>query len=178
VIILENKFHLIFYPAFIFVTILILIFQGSFLSFFFAGGSIPDLLLIIVLCLTFLGGEKRGMLIGIIAGFLQDIIFGPALGFFSLAKMLSAFLAGLASREIYRDQIIGPALTVFLITFFHEMIIFLLVGLFWGGNNYNFYYALKNLFLPRALYHFILTIPIYPLLYRAEQKNFFYPFFK
>lgn len=177
-IFLENKFHLVFYPAFVFVTILVLIFQGSFLSIFFTRGSMPDLMLIIVLCLTFLAGEKKGMLIGIIAGFLQDVIFGPALGFFSLAKMLAAFLAGIVSREIYRDQIAGPAMAVFLITFFHEIIIFSLVGIFWGGNSFNLYYAFKNLFFPRAIYHFILTIPIYPLLYRAEQKNYFYPFFK
>lgn len=174
---MESRFHLIFYPLFIFMTILILIFQGSFLSFFFVEGSIPDLLLIVILCLAFLGGEKRGILTGIIAGFCQDIIFGPAIGVFTLAKMLSSFLAGLAAREIYRDQIIGPALTVFLLTFFHEIIIFFLVGLL-GESSLKFSFALKSLFFPRAVYHFILTIPIYPLLYRAEQKNFFYPLWK
>lgn len=176
-IILENKLQLLFYPAFIFIIILILIFQGSFLSYFFAQGRMPDLVLVIVLCLTFLTDEKRGMLLGIIAGFLQDLIFGPALGVFSLAKMLVAFSAGLISREIYKDQIIGPTIAVFLLTFFHEAIVFLLVSLFWGGSCFNFYYSFKNLFLTRALYHFFLTIPIYPLLYRAEQKNFFLPYF-
>jgi rod shape-determining protein MreD len=177
VIVLEKKFQLIFYPAFIFVIILILIFQGSFLSYFFSQGCMPDLVLIIVLCLTFLTDEKRGMLAGIIAGLLQDIIFGPALGVFTLAKMLAAFGAGLISREIYKDQIVGPTLAVFLLTFFHEAIVFLLVSLVWRGSCFNFYYSFKNLFLTRAFYHLILTIPLYPLLYRAEQKNFFLPYF-
>jgi len=175
---LENKFQLFFYLAFIFIIILVLVFQGSFLSYFFAQGRMPDLVLVIVLCLTFLTDEKKGMLIGIIAGFLQDIIFGPLLGVFSLAKMLAAFLAGLISREIYKDQIIGPTLAVFLLTIFHEAVVFLLVSLFWRGSCSNFYYSLKNLFLTRAFYHLILTVPIYPLLYRAEQKNFFLPYFK
>lgn len=156
--------------------VLILIFQGSFLSFFFTGGSPPDLLLIVVLCLAFFGGEKRGLVIGLIAGFCQDVIFGPAIGVFTLAKMLSAFLAGLAAREIYKDQIIGPALTVFFLTFLHEIIIFLLIAL-WGGGTPQANLALHS-FFPRALGHFFLTLPLYPLLYRAEQKNFFYPLWK
>ena len=170
---MENRFHLVFYPLFVFMTVLILTFQGSFLSFFFVEGGIPDLLLIVVLCLAFLCGEKRGLVIGIIAGFCQDIIFGPAIGMFTLAKMFSAFLAGLAAREIYKDQIIGPALTVFLLTYFHELIIFLLVAL-WGKSSLHFSMILKGLF-PQAICHFIITIPLYPLLYRAEHKNFFYP---
>lgn len=157
-------------------TILVLIFQGSFLSFFFMKGGIPDLLLIIVLCLAFLGGEKKGLLIGLIAGLCQDVIFGPAIGVFTLAKMLSAYLAGLAAREIYKDQIVGPALTVFLLTFLHEIIIFFLIG-FWGGSNPQLAIVFKN-FLYRAIFHVILTLPLYPLLYRAEQKNFFYPLWK
>ena len=171
---MENRFHLIFYPFFIFMAILILVFQGSFLSFFFVKGSTPDLLLIVVLCFAFFSGENKGLVLGLIAGFCQDIIFGPSIGIFTLAKMLSAFLTGLAAREIYKDQIVGPALVVFFITFLHETIIFLMIAS-WGGNSPQFILALRS-FLPRAVVHLVLTIPIYPLLYRAGQKNFFYPF--
>lgn len=174
---MEGKFHLLFYPFFTIMAVLILVFQGSFLSFFFEGGSMPDLLLIVILCLAFLRGEKMGLFTGMIAGFWQDIIFGPAIGVFILAKMFSAFLAGLAAREVYRDQIIGPALLVFLLTFIHEVIVFLFAS-FLGGNNMQFPFAIKNLFFPKAVYHFLLTLPLYPLLYRAEQKNIFYPLWK
>ncbi|NMB35901.1 MAG: rod shape-determining protein MreD [Firmicutes bacterium] len=171
---MENRFHLIFYPFFIFMAILILVFQSSFLSFFFVRRSTPDLLLIVVLCFAFFGGENKGLVLGLIAGFCQDIIFGPAIGIFTLAKMLSAFLTGLVAREIYKDQIIGPALTVFFITFFHEIIIFFMISL-WGGGSPQLSLSLRSL-LPRAVSHLLLTIPIYPLLYRAGQKNFFHPF--
>jgi rod shape-determining protein MreD len=130
-----------------------------------------------VVCLAFLWSEKRAIMVGIIAGFIQDVLFGPAIGFFCLAKMIAALLAGLASHEIYRDQIIGPMLTVFFVTFVHEIIIFYLTGFFWG-NTFTFYVALEKLFLPKAIYHFVLTMLFYPLFYRAEQKKFFYPSFK
>lgn len=174
---LNNKSHTISYLIATFIFIIFLVLQGSFLSFFLESGTVPDLLLIAVVCLAFLWGENRGIIVGMIAGFFQDVFFGPALGFFTLSKMTVAFLAGMASREIYRDQIVGPMITVFFATFIHEIIVFSLTGFFWGLES-GFYYSLEKLFLPKAIYHFILTLFLYPLFYRAEQKQFFYPSFK
>lgn len=174
---LNNKSHAVSYLIVIFIFIIIIVLQGSFLSFFLDGDNVPDLLLVAVICLVFLWGENRGLLVGLIAGLLQDLFFGPALGFFTLSKVLVAILAGAASREIYRDQIIGPMITVFFATFLHEIIVFFLTDFFWGIET-GFYYSLEKLFLPKAIYHFILMLFLYPLFYRAEQKQFFYPSFK
>lgn len=168
-ILLEKGFQFKRYFFVILLMIGILVIQGSFLSFY--RGIAPDLLLIFVTCLAFLWGENKGIAIGIIAGFLQDIFYGPSIGFFALAKMLVAYLAGLTSREVYKDQIIGPMVTVFMATFAHEFIVYFLLSFFWG-NKTNFFYAIEALFLPKAVYNFLLTIIIYPLLYRAEQKGF------
>ena len=172
---LPNKLSLKPYLVFIVLAIIILLAEGSYFSFIFFRSMVPDLLLIFVVCLSFLWGEKKGVILGLICGFLQDLFFGPAIGFFTLAKMAAAYFSGLSSREIYKDQIIGPMLTVFLSTFVHEFAVFFLVGLFWG-NRFTFFFALDQVFLPRALYHLVLTIIIYPLLYLAEQNNLFSPF--
>jgi len=174
---LSNKLSVKPYLVFTFLAVITLIIQGSFFSFIFVRSMVPDLLLIIVVCLAFVWGEKRGIVLGLICGFLQDIFFGPAIGFFTLAKMSAAFFSGFSSREIYKDQLIGPLLTVFLATFIHEFIVYFLVGLFFE-NDFSFFFALDRLFLPRAFYHLALTAMIYPLLYRAEQKNFFDPSFR
>jgi rod shape-determining protein MreD len=136
------------------------------------GGLIPDLLLITVVCLAFLWGEKKAIVLGLICGFLQDLFYGPAIGFFTFAKILAAYFSGVSSREIYKDQIVGPLLTVFLATFIHEFVVFFLLWLT-GWSKFSFFYALDQVFLPRALYHLALTLLIYPLLYRAEKINFF-----
>jgi len=165
------------YFVFTFLAIITLVIEGSFFSVLFIRSMVPDLLLIIVVCLAFLWGEKKGIVLGLICGFFQDLFFGPAIGFFTLAKMTAAYFSGLSSREIYKDQIVGPMMTVFLATFVHEFIVFFLVGLFWE-NDFSFFFALDQIFLPRALYHLVLTVMIYPLLYRAEQKKFFNPSFR
>lgn len=172
-----SKYYLSSYLIVAFITVLILVLQGSFLAFFLIEGIMPDLLLILVVCLAFLWGEKRGAVVGFIAGMFQDFFFGPALGFFTLSKIIPAYLAGLVSREIYTDQVIGPMLAVFFGTILHELVSFFLLGFFWG-HEFPLSYYLENMFLPQAVYNFVLTLLIYPLIYRAEQKKLFYPSFK
>ncbi len=171
------KFSIVPYLIISFVSVLILVLQGSFIAFFLIDGIMPDLLLILVICLAFLWGEKRGVAVGFIAGMLQDIFFGPALGFFTLSKLIPAYLAGLVSREIYTDQVIGPMLAVFFGTILHEMISFFLVGFFWG-HEFPMEYYMETLFLPQAIYNLILTLLIYPLIYKADQHKIFNPSFK
>lgn len=173
----ENGSSFTPYLIFIFLTIILLVLEGSLLAPFFVRGITPDVLLIVVVCLSFLWGEKRGFILGIIAGLLQDTFLGPALGFFTLAKMISAYLAGLVSREIYKDQIIGPMLTVFFATILHEIILYMLVSLYWE-TDMGFFMALERIFLFRGFYHFALTLFLYPLLYRADRANFFNPSFR
>lgn len=174
---MENKGSLTPYLIIIFITLIVLIIQSSLLTFLIVGRIIPDLLLVMVVCLAFLWGEKRAAVVGLLAGLMQDIFFGPALGFFCLAKMLAALIASLASKEIYRDQILGPMLIAFFATFVHELVISAMSAFFWG-KGINFVMALEKLFLPKAVYHFVLTMLVYPLFYRAELKKFFYPSFK
>lgn len=156
------------------IALLLLTIEGSLLGVIFTGANTPDLLLILVTCLAFLWGEKKGIVLGLFAGLLQDLFFGPALGFFALAKIVVAYLAGITAREIYKDQLAGPMLVVFMATFIHEFLIFFLRMIFWGSSG-DFFYLLDVLFLPKAVYHLMLTIPFYSLLYHADQKGYFYP---
>lgn len=173
----ENGITLAPYLIIIFLAVILLVLEGSFFALVFLRGIKPDLLLIVIVCLSFLWGEKKGMILGIITGLLQDIFFGPAIGFFALAKMLSAYFSGLISREIYKDQIIGPMLAVFFATIMHESILYMLVSLYWGAEM-GFFVAVESIFLFRAFYHFALTLFLYPIIYKADRANFFNPSYR
>ena len=174
---MDNKDTLSPYLIVFMLSLFILVIEGSLLGVIFTRSNMPDLLLVFVVCLAFLWGEKKGIVLGLLTGLLQDLFFGPALGFFALAKMVVAYLAGLTAREVYKDQLAGPMLVVFMATFVHEFIIFFLRLLFWGSTG-DFFYLLDVLFLPKAVYHLMLTIPFYTLLYRIDQKGYFYLFSK
>ena len=154
---------------------LILLIEGSLLAVFFGGAAMPDFLLVMVICLAFIHGEQKGMVMGLSAGLLHDLFFGPAIGFFGLSKMVTAYLVGLASREIYKDRLIGLMVTVFLATFVHEFIIISL-GLLFLDGAVSFSYLLDLLFLKKTACHLLLAVPVYLLLYRAKRHGFFYLF--
>ncbi len=62
------------------IIIILLVVQGSLSPFFNIGARQPDLLLILVVCLSILWGNKKGAVLGLTAGLTQDILYGQALG--------------------------------------------------------------------------------------------------
>lgn len=147
----------------------VLLIEGSLLAFFFVGQMLPDLLLVMVIAAGFLVGEKRGALIGLGGGLMQDILFGSTLGYFGLSKMILGIGAGLAGREIYRETLIGPLMLVFVGTIIHEFVIFFLMNQF-TPMNVTVEWNLTRLFLPRAFFNAAVTVPLYPCLRWAFKR--------
>lgn len=167
---LNSRSYMKSYVIVAFIAIILLVVEGSIIALMFSGSIKPDLHLIFAVCLAFLWDEKKGITAALIIGLLQDIFLGPAVGFFALSKMITAFCVIYISREMYKEQVIGPMIIVFFLTFLHDSLTFFLTSIFWN-KELGFFYAVEGIFLLRALYHFILTLFIYPLLYHADQRN-------
>ncbi len=59
-----------------------------------------DPFLLVVVHSALVGGERRGMLMGLACGWIQDVLFaGPVLGLTPLSKLLVGFGVGLASTR-------------------------------------------------------------------------------
>ncbi len=160
---------MLFYLILAFIFIIIVVVQGSFFSFFFVGQALPDILLVIIIIVGFLLKEKRGAIVGLGGGLLQDILFGHAIGFFALAKMLLGFGAGLVGREVYREHIIGPLVLVFGGTILHELLIFALMYHFVGEVSFEL--VMFRRFTLMALYNSLLTLFLFPFFYWFFQKG-------
>ncbi len=151
-----------------------LIIQGSMLTFLNLGGKQPDLLLIVVICFSILWGSRTGAFIGFAGGFLQDILFGRSLGIFALTKMLAGYLSGFTEKNIYKDFVIGPMVIVFVLTFLHEGLLFILSKEVYQQSLGSVF---TQLIVPKALYNFCLTPFIYLFIYFADKKSYFKSFF-
>jgi len=147
----------------------ILVLQGSLFPLLWPSAYQPDPLLVLVISLSILLGEKRGSLLGLGAGLLQDILFGPALGLFALTKGVVAYLAGFAAREIYKDQMVGPVILTFILTVIHEFILFFLINLFFyvSASWENFTAPL----LLKALGNLAFLFILYPLACNSGKKG-------
>ncbi len=146
-----------------------LVLQGSFLPFFWPVPYHPDLLLILVVSLGILLGSKRGLILGLLAGLLQDIVFGPALGFFALSKAAAGYLAGKASEDTYKDQIFVSAVLILAATVFQELLLFLLTHLFLSVEPSWQYLTLPFLF--KSLGNIAVLFLFYPVIFKVIRKK-------
>ncbi|MBS4031047.1 MAG: rod shape-determining protein MreD [Clostridiales bacterium] len=150
--------------------------QGSVLALAGTSGVHPDFLLVVVIALALLSDSKRGAIIGLCAGLMQDILFGSPLGFFAFVKMLIGALAGLLADEIYKDFILAPMMLVAAFTLISEIITFYLMQ-FYFSPPISLLHYLQQFSLFRIGMHITIIALVYPYLYRAQKRHllFFEP---
>ncbi|MBT9171786.1 MAG: hypothetical protein DDT21_00159 [Syntrophomonadaceae bacterium] len=143
--------------------------QTSVLALLVPGGVHPDILLLLVITLALFSDARRGALLGLAAGLLQDIVFAAPLGFFAFGKTLAGVLAGLLAREVHKDLLLSPVLVVMVLTVLVETATFLQQHLLFAGSPLFASY-LAAVVLPRMAVHALLTLLLYPLFYRLHKK--------
>ena len=137
----------------------------------------PDLILVVVFTAGFLSGSQTGTLIGFIAGFLQGILLGSGLGLYTISRMLIGAAAGLLKGNVYKESLPLLCMILFLTTFIHEILIFLLseqVIL-----RVIFQTVLVHRLLPASFYNMLVGMLLYISMiyliptggYQDEQKN-------
>ncbi|HEX3047770.1 MAG TPA: rod shape-determining protein MreD [Bacillota bacterium] len=133
------------------------------------GQVIPDLILIMTISYGLLKGSDQGFLFGFAGGFLLDLLSGGGglIGVHALTKMATGFVAGLMEKNIFKDNLLVPALAVFIGTLFCESLNVLLYIAF--SAEYQFFHALFLNILPLAIYNSILAPVVYFLLLKLER---------
>lgn len=146
--------------------------QGSVLALAGTDGTHPDLLLVIVVALALISDARRGAVIGLCAGLLQDILFGSPLGFFAAVKMLTGAAAGLLADDIYKDFTLAPMLLVVFFSLVSDMATFFLMKLYNIPMPFSLLQYLQQFTMLRMFMHFFIMGLIYPYLFQAQKRRF------
>ncbi|WP_066503406.1 rod shape-determining protein MreD [Abyssisolibacter fermentans] len=133
--------------------------QSTVLQYFAIFGIVPNLCLVIIICFALLKGSKTGATIGIVLGFLYDIIFGSALGVFALIYFLIGYGSGMFNKKVFTSTMLTP----FIFTIIATILCNLCQTLFFYLNNYDMNYLeiFKSMFILESLYNSILSIFIF-----------------
>jgi len=150
--------------------ILSLLLQGSVLALAGTGGIHPDLLLVVVVALALLADGKKGAIIGLAAGLLQDVLAAAPLGFFAFGKTLAGLVAGVLAREVYRDFLPAPLMVVAGLTVLNEVATYFLMDLYFSPRD-MFVEYLRVFSVPRLLMHVLVMALIYPYLIKAAKRG-------
>lgn len=138
-----------------------------FTSLSFAG-IIPNLMIILTSSFGFMRGEKEGLVIGFFCGLVSDIFFGEFLGFYALVLMYIGFLNGKFSRIFYPEDIKLPLALIVVSDFSYGILCYILLFLLRGKFNFPYYFA--KIILPEALYTIVVTMFLYPVILKVNQK--------
>ena len=128
----------------------------------------PNLLIIVVASFGLMRGKTEGMYIGFFSGLLIDIFFGFYLGVYALLYMYVGFVTGLFQKRYYPEDIKLPLLIISASDLISNLIIYLV--LFLTRKRYDFGYYFGNVLVPELVYTTIITIFLYLLLLKINQK--------
>lgn len=155
------------FMAYILIMMALFILQSTVIAFLQIAGIKPDLPMVFALCISLYKGENIGSFMGFLNGFFEDIVYGRFLGFNALVKFFTNYVAGYATKNIFK----GPALMTMVLVFLGSLLynfIFIFVNIFVREINIpiNFFVPV---ILPSALFNMIISPFIYRGVVRMER---------
>lgn len=128
----------------------------------------PNLMIIIVSSFGFMCGRRSGMWIGFFCGLLIDIFCGFNLGIYALLYMYIGYINGLFQKRFYPDDIKLPMILIGGSDIVCNLLIY--VVMFLLRSRFQFLYYLKAIIIPEFVYTMVVTIFLYYILLKINQK--------
>ncbi len=135
---------------------LALLLQLTLINLISLQGLKPDLILLVVVVFSLMGGAEEGCVSGFAAGLLQDIFSSGLLGVNALAKTVIGFSCGILRNKVFPEHFSSfIPLIAFIASLGHSLIIFFVLRAF--GVEYTLSWSLKQIILPEALFNSLLS---------------------
>ncbi len=128
----------------------------------------PNLMIVIVSAFGFMRGKKEGLWIGFFCGLILDIFTGSVIGFYALLYMFIGYVNGFFRKLFYPEDIKLPMLLIAGSDVVCSLIIYFFMFLFRG--KFQFGYYLWNIILPELVYTMVVTIFLYFIILKINQK--------
>lgn len=144
--------------------------QSTLLSYATILGVIPQLVLVVVLCLAFTDGERVGLVAGFFGGLLQDLQLpeGSIVGLYALVYTLVGYGVGMLREYTPAESVWTPVIGVGVATAvveFSYALLAILLGQQWVGIAFT----TKVVGLV-VLYNVLLTPLVFPLVRRVADR--------
>ena len=149
------------------ILICLLLQNAVFPSFAFASIT-PNLMIVVASAFGFMRGQREGLWTGFFCGVCVDIFSGGMLGFYALLYMYIGFTNGYFHKLFYPEDIKLPMLLIAGSDLFYNLAVYFFMFFFRGKFHLGFY--LKNIILPELVYTMLVTIILYMLILKINQR--------
>ncbi len=155
----NNKFKKILY-LFLIITILF-IFDNTIITFFAIKNIYPSVLFVFIVCYSIINGYDEATIIGVITG----IYFPGVMGINMLINMLICLMAAKIGKGIFKDKVIIPIFSTFLLSLLKSIAIFAIFILIGASNNF------LHLIIYKAIYEMIIALLIYRIILKFSETK-------
>ena len=128
----------------------------------------PNLLIIVVASFGFMRGKREGLFIGFFCGLLMDIFGGGVLGFYALLYMYIGYINGMLQKRFYPDELRLPMVMIGASDIACNLVIYCIM--FLTRSRFHFGYYLTSVILPEFVYTMVITIFLYFILLKINQR--------
>jgi rod shape-determining protein MreD len=122
-------------------------------------GVKPDIILVLVICISVVCGPRHGGFVGLTLGLLEDLYLGRFIGMNSICKGTTGIIVGWFTLGAFSENLLVPIISVFLGTVLNGLIYFIsgkILGLNWTMNLWLWNtvpLAIFNMCLVPFIYH-------------------------
>ncbi len=135
--------------------------------------TVPRFALVGTILVAMLLGRREGLYYGLALGFLQDVLYGQAIGIYMLSMMVASYFAGLIVL-LFQRSVGMMFVTVTIILFGHEWLLYSLFRLF-SSTYLDVQWILSKQILPsvavNALFAFLIYVPIVRICEAVQSKR-------
>lgn len=128
----------------------------------------PNLLVVFIIITALIRGNIEGAVAGFFSGLMQDIMSGKVLGFYSLLGLYLGLTLGSLNKRLYRENILVAVFFTFVSSMVYELAVYFF-GIFIRHQS-DFIYAFKSIIVPEAIYNCIISIILYIIVIKFNDK--------
>ncbi|WP_315116936.1 rod shape-determining protein MreD [uncultured Clostridium sp.] len=147
------------------IVLILFIGDNSIIPFLAVKGFSPSLLFVFIVSYSIINESWEGLWLGVFAGLLQDVYFSNVLGINALVNMLSCAIAGYVGISIFKEKLLIPVATSFLLSIFKGILVFVLL------YTVNVNMPLRNI-LFNSLYNMLVSIIMYKFVFKLCSKDY------
>ncbi len=123
-------------------------------------GVVPNMLIILTASVSYVRGQKDGLITGFMCGLLSDMLFGSVIGLHALLYMFIGYITGY-TYNVYLRNYFFILLIIGVSDLFYGFIYY--VFEFLTRGRFHILYYLRNIILPETIYTMLAAVVFFKL---------------
>lgn len=148
------------------VLLLLVPLQITLLEYINVWGVKPDLCLVATCLVGFLGGQVRGLGVGIGLGFVQDVFSAGGIGLNLITKSVAGVVSGTAAKTLSNTTPPAVLLTIFVLSFASGLVS--LISARPQVDGMLLFHEFRSILLPQALYDAIIAFGVHWCIFKYQ----------